>query len=259
MMIVYMMLLNVKAKLQYGHTLLYEVISYLIRYPVEFIAAWIILYNFKALGGWNFSQILFLQAVSFVVISLGCAFTWEPMVAMQGYIVEGKLDQFLIAPINPFWYVIGINFRATNLVITIICGTIATFAANNAGVTLSSRIVFYLIGLVGGVLIVASFNVMIGSLSFWIYQTHNIMSFMIDTVGELLKYPISIYTKGLRFLLTFILPISLIDYYPTAYLLVDNEMSWTVMIIILLVGIVLFYLSYCLWYLGLKQYKSSGG
>ncbi|MFA9466415.1 MAG: ABC transporter permease [Velocimicrobium sp.] len=258
-MVLYMMSLNIKAKLQYGHTLLYEIISYLIRYPVEFIAAWIILYNFKTVGGWNFSQVLFLQAVSFVVISLGCAFTWEPMVCMEGYIVEGKLDQFLIAPINPFWYVIGMNFRATNLVITIICGAIATFAANKAGVALSPRIIFYVIGLIGAVFIVAAFNVLIGTLSFWIYQTHNIMSFMIDTVGELLKYPITIYTKGVRFLLTFILPISLINYYPTSYLLVDNKMDWWIMIVILGVGIGLFYLAYRLWYLGLKQYKSAGG
>jgi ABC-2 type transport system permease protein len=141
----------------------------------------------------------------------------------------------------------------------VICGAIATFAANKAGVALSPRIIFYIIGLIGAVFIVAAFNVLIGSLSFWIYQTHNMMSFMIDTVGELLKYPVTIYTKGLQFLLTFILPVSLINYYPTSYLVVDSKIDCLVMIVIPGVGIGLFYFAYRLWYLGLKQYKSAGG
>lgn len=258
-MIGFMMMLNVKAKIQYGKTLLYEIISYLIRYPVEFAAAWILLYNFNNLGGWDFYQILFLQAISFVVISISCAFTWEPMMDMESFVVEGKLDQYLIAPINPFWYVIGMDFRATNLFITLICGSIAVYTAHLAGVMLSIKVLFYLFGLVGAIILAAAFNVFIGASTFWFFQTNRVLCFMIDTVGEFLKYPFSIYSAGLRFGLTVLLPISLMNYYPVYYLFEKGDVGELHMMGILLVGGLFFYLAYQLWFLGLKKYKSAGG
>lgn len=258
-MIIYMMMLNVRAKIQYGRTLLYEILSYFIRYPIEFLGAWIILSNFQELQGWNFYQILFLQAISFVLIATGCAITWEPMVAMEQYVVEGQLDKFLVAPINPFWYIIGINFRATNLCISAICIGISIYAAKLAGVAFTYRIIFYIIALLGGLLIVCSFNIFIGSLSFWITRSRILMSLFIDTLGEFLKYPISIYPICLQFVFSFIMPISLMNHFPAAYIFEKGNVSSVSMIGIFLVGLILFYISYRFWFLGVKHYKSAGG
>ena len=70
------------------------------------------------------------------------------------------------------------------------------------------------------------------------------------------KYPIDIYGKGILRFCTYVIPYTLVQYYPLQFLLGKTD-SWYLAFCPL--GIIVFLLiCYCIWRFGVKHYKSCG-
>ena len=71
-------------------------------------------------------------------------------------------------------------------------------------------------------------------------------------------YPIQIYSKGLQFLLTFIVPYALTGYYPVANLLGKDYPNLWIAYISPVIAFVMAINAYIFWHIGLKHYGSTG-
>lgn len=257
-MLFYMMGLNIKARLQYGRSFIYDAISNILAYLFEFLAVWIILNKFENVGGWSFFEILFLHALAYFIRATSAALVWDSMSQMSNYVREGKIERFLVAPINSFYYIIGTNFGVWSLshiafgaVVTIISAIFLNIHWTLIG------LIFLIMGIFAGVLIFSSLIIIGGALSFWTVRSNYFLGILLDTM-PLINYPISIYPKVLQSVLTFIIPIALINYFPTAYILGKSDVNSLMMLAILGTGIILIWVSYKLWWLGTKHYQGTG-
>jgi ABC-2 type transport system permease protein len=76
-----------------------------------------------------------------------------------------------------------------------------------------------------------------------------------ETISGLGRYPMDIYPSGLRYLLTFILPVAFFAYFPALQLV--REPSFTVAGQAILLAIIFFFLSRAWWRYSMKHYSSA--
>ena len=87
------------------------------------------------------------------------------------------------------------------------------------------------------------------------------MEFLLVDMKEFTNYPITIFPRGIQFVLTFILPFAFMNLYPTSVLLgkaIPAGYPSVLPYLSLPVGMLVFALSIMLWNWGLKHYKSTG-
>jgi ABC-2 type transport system permease protein len=79
---------------------------------------------------------------------------------------------------------------------------------------------------------------------------------------EFTRYPLSIYSRGVRLLLAFVIPFGFMNYFPASYFLhkADNGLGLPIAVGVLTpaVGIVFLLVAYACWRFGLQRYQSVG-
>ncbi|MCL6590405.1 MAG: ABC-2 family transporter protein, partial [Firmicutes bacterium] len=118
----------------------------------------------------------------------------------------------------------------------------------------------FIIVIVGGVLIYSSIWILFGAFSFLITKTGGVFE-IIYQLRKLIGYPVSIYNQFIQILITFILPFAFINYYPSLLFLnkpgeslFSDSFKWGTIV----VGIIWFGLSYSIFNLIMRRYKSTG-
>ena len=92
--------------------------------------------------------------------------------------------------------------------------------------------------------------------SFWIEGSKNSLNFLVISLGELAKYPLSIYPFPLRALFGYLIPYAFVSFYPVGYLLGKPGMTpglWLTPVICL----IFFFLSRVVLHAGLRRYESA--
>ena len=76
------------------------------------------------------------------------------------------------------------------------------------------------------------------------------------------RYPISIYQRGVRVVLAFMLPFAFMNYFPATFLLHKTEdglhLNPAVGLLTPVVGVVCLALAYTFWRFGLNRYQGTG-
>ena len=110
--------------------------------------------------------------------------------------------------------------------------------------------------LVGGMAVFAGLFLVYAALCFFTLDGLEFMNVLTDGAREYGKYPLDIYGKRVLRLATFIVPYSLIQYYPLQYIL--GHVSSPVYMFLPLLAILFLLPCYGLWRFGVRHYKSSG-
>jgi ABC-2 type transport system permease protein len=76
-------------------------------------------------------------------------------------------------------------------------------------------------------------------------------------INDFSKYPLSIYNKGIRALITFVLPFAFTAFYPANYLITGQNFSFHIGGL-LVMSILLFCLALKIWDKGISVYESAG-
>ena len=105
------------------------------------------------------------------------------------------------------------------------------------------------------VLIYASIKIITAALAFWVQKSGNII-YVFYMLNDFSKYPVSIYGKPIKFLLTYIIPFSLTSYYPASYLLTGKNLHYIGWVIF--TSFFLFLIAIFVWKKGIRKYESSG-
>jgi ABC-2 type transport system permease protein len=174
----------------------------------------------------------------------------------------GFFDRVLVQPMNVFFlYIIRyINFIG---IIDLIPGCIIFFWAADA-VNFSwsfPNIIRLLIVIAGGVLIRAALFLGFGSAAFWTNNRDAFVGLLIELFHRTTFYPLSIYPRVLQMVLSFVIPVGFISFYPAASFLGKKEMFIVpvdVTVVTFSAGVFLFLIAYSIFKIGLTRYESSG-
>jgi ABC-2 type transport system permease protein len=114
----------------------------------------------------------------------------------------------------------------------------------------------------GGALIDLSIALLISTVAFWFVQVDALRWIVLQLEGEFTRYPLSIYSKGVRLLLAFVIPFGFMNYFPASYFLhkTDNGLGLPMAVGVLtpVVGILFLAVAYACWRFGLQRYQGVG-
>lgn len=248
--------LHLKCELEYK---LSFIMSFITQGVVFFASYFVILSlfsKFKNLQGYTVYEILLVYGVIQFGFSLNEVFN-RGFDHFDRLIKNGELDRLLLRPRNIFLQIFGYDIdytRLSRLFQSIIILIIAIVKLNinwniNKILTLvfmliSSPIIFFVIYLVGAAFCFITVEGL---------ETKNIFT---DGGREMAQYPMNIYTKPFQIFFTYIIPFSLINYYPLKYILgTSNNPLYIYAPLVILIYIIPAVL---IFNRGLKRYTSTG-
>ena len=136
------------------------------------------------------------------------------------------------------------------------------FATVISGIHINALfLLFVAFVIVGGALIDLGINLLISTAAFWFVQVDALRWIVLQLEQEFTRYPITIYTRGIRLLIAFVVPFAFMNYFPAAYFLgKDNgfRLPAAVGLMTPLIGVVFVMAAYLFWRAGLNRYNGVG-
>lgn len=221
----------------------------------ELMGLWIIFSNTRSLAGWNAWEILALLGV-FRIMSGTIALLIAPnMRLIMQDVREGTLDFVLIKPVNSQFFVSVrrvVIWRLFDIVLGI--GIAAVAGAKLSAAVSAGRAAMFMLLLSAGVTIIYSFWLVLATCAFWFTRINNI-EMVFWNVFEAGRYPVDIYRPGVRWALTYVVPLAFLVTFP-ARALIGRLEAGNVAASLALAGAALAGASW-FWRYGLRHYSGA--
>ncbi|GEM_PF-400321 len=252
--------LRYKARLMYPAAYVSFLIAKLVGYVSEYAVLLLLLSRFKTIAGWTLPELLLLHSLNVISYTLAASFVYHVARNIEQYVVTGELDTVLLQPVHPLVWLSGYFYSPTYVSQTILGLGVLYFAATQLGVGWGVAMVLRLVVMiVGATFLQAALFLLSSSVTFWTVRGRNITDALLS-LRNLVSFPVSIYGTGVRLLLTFVVPVAFISYYPAGLLLRRPEFTAVAPLVVAapLVGFALFGAALWLWHRALRAYSGSG-
>lgn len=246
----------VRSAMQYKLSFCLMILSRFILAFCEFVAIRFLFDGLEEIGGYSYGDVL----LCFSIIQISFTFAelfGNGFKVFSGMVKRGEFDRMLLRPCSPILQIMGARFEigrtgpVITAVITLLLGIKTSHVAWSVGA-------FFTIALMiaGGTLLFIGLFMLGASLCFFAIEDTGIINVLTYGAKSHGKYPIDIYGKGILRFCTYIIPYTLIQYYPLQYLL-GRTNRWQLALYPM--GIVVFLaVCYGVWRVGVKNYKSCG-
>ncbi len=168
--------------------------------------------------GWNFYEVLLIQSI--FIISTGFAdmlfngILWATM----DHIVNGTFELVLIKPVDCTFLLLASNFQINSIALVIGGLTLSIIAIIHLGGLTLIGLLCALLFFLGGLSVMLGFAFMMAATSFkWVANSR--IPEMFHSVQQFGNYPQSIFPKVVVGVITFIIPVSMIGFFPSSALL----------------------------------------
>ena len=220
-----------------------------------------LLSKFRALDGWTLAEIVFLYGLANLAYSL-MHISGSQLDDFDRYIVRGELDTVLIKPVPPLFYILASRVELHHAARALTSVAIFILALNLAHIRWSMSVAVFTVTTVlcGGAIMFALLLVS-ATVALWTTKSGKLTDLLITATKEAATFPISIYPLAVRLVLTFILPVAFVTYYPAQRLLQKEEflgMPELFQFGAPVVALVMLGVGYLFWFYGLRRYQSTG-
>lgn len=218
---------------------------------------YLVFQRIPSLNGWTFNEVLLIYGFAQIPRGLDHFFTdylWDLSMTV---IVRGDFDRYLLRPINPLFHLISETVQADAIGELVVGIVIFCIACGNLKIHfgLIDSIVLIVITIAGAV-IYTSVKLLLASLSFWLKTSIEILQ-VVYNFSDFVKYPSSIYSKGIQFIITILIPFAFTAFVPAAYFIGRVNLIYALGGTVL-AAIVSFSIAYAVWLQGIKMYESAG-
>ena len=253
--------INVLTALEYRANFIVWFFFTFVYHASALAALWIVLREFPEMNGWRFPEMAFLYALWMLAHAVNNTL-FLTVGDIPEHVREGEIDRLLVRPLNALFQVITTpqQIFPDELVLAIATFGLATSWASP--IIDVWFVVFVPLVVIGGALIDFAMNLLIATCAFWFVKVDALRWIAFQLEQEFTRYPISIYTKGVRLVLTFLLPYAFMNYFPATFFLDKSEdalhLSPQVGLLTPLIGLGCFAIAYAFWRVGLDRYEGVG-
>lgn len=248
---------HLKRLMEYRVDFLTGALSFMIGQITNILFISIIFSQIPKLAGWSYYEIIFIYGFSLLPKGLD-HLTTDNLWKVAYFIVrKGDFDKYLTRPINPLIHVIIENFQFDALGEFITGIVLFIYSCLKLGITFTPfKILLLLIAVIFGTFIFTSIKIACAAIAFWVKRSGSILQVFYMS-SDFARYPVTIYSKAVRFVISYIVPFAFTSYYPASYFLRGNNpfycIGGTVIIsIVFLIG------SIMIWNRGIVAYESAG-
>ena len=248
---------SIKARLAYRFDAFIGIFGFLLENVIIFSTLYLTITTIPSLNGWTIESMGFLYGFYLIPKALDHILSDQVWQLSNGGITRGILDKYLIKPINPLFQLVAEMIQLEGIG-ELILGIVFLFIFTpSLVITWSlSNILALIVCAFFSMIFFFSIKLIFGSLSFWTKRSIEVMTLIYD-FSNFAKYPIDIFNRLIRFVLTFILPFSVVIFFPIRALLFNGNL-WLQVFYVALASLAMLTLALTIWQQGLKRYESAG-
>lgn len=248
---------SIKARLSYRFDAIIGILGFLIENALIFSTLYLTISAVPNLNGWDINTMGFLYGYYLIPKSIDHILSDQIWQLANGGITRGILDKYLIKPLNPLFQLIVEMIQLEGfgeLFLGIIFLSVFTPKLN---ITFELyQVILLLVCAFFAMWFFFAIKLIFGSLSFWTKRSIEVMTTIYD-FSNFAKYPIEIFSGVIRFVLTYILPFSVVIFYPIRAVIFGGNL-WLVTLYVIAASVTMFLISIFVWTKGLSRYESAG-
>jgi len=205
--------------------------------------------------GWNLAEIMVLQGIFMLARSVANLLFFGMVYNTLSHVREGTYDLFMIKPVSALFISIATGFEPDSI------GTIA----GGLLVTVLSAMVLQPPGVLDVLrfMLIFAFS-LISLFSFAVLMSATVFKWVgnsriyeiFDSITSFGNYPLTIFSRTFQIIISYIIPVSVIAFYPASALLGKDISGFLPVIPVCILFLIL---SLCVWKLMLSKYTSAGG
>ncbi|MGA8576081.1 MAG: ABC-2 family transporter protein [Candidatus Cybelea sp.] len=253
--------INLLTLLEYRANFIMWFVFTIVYHGVALGALYVTMRQFPSMNGWNFREMFFLYALWMAGHELHNTL-FLTVVSVPEYVREGRFDRFLVRPLDTLFQVVTVPQQS--FPDALILG-IATLAAATVAANVRVDWIFVLfvpLVIAGGALIDLGISLVVATCSFWFIRVDTLRWVVMSLEQDFTRYPISIYSRGVRIVLAFVLPFAFMNYFPATYFLqkadVGLHLNPAVGLLTPAIGLLWLGAAYAFWLVGLRHYQGTG-
>lgn len=251
-----------KSWFQYRVDALLRSLAVFLRESTGIIVIYLTLLKFDRLNGWNIYEMLFLYSLLFLTYGIMIIF-FTGLRDFGETVRSGNFDRFLVRPRGLLFQILFVN---ADWFAAIGHGTLGValfvLSAGKVGIVWNGfTICYYVLAVLGGVLIQGALFLVLASLNIYLLETNSLKELLYWNMRRFAGYPISIFHKIIQFCMIYVVPFAFVNYFPAQFLLRKPDMAAYPTIYLYLtpiVGVGMYLIAYLFWRYSLRYYKSSG-
>lgn len=210
------------------------------------------------LQGWSFEQLIFIYGFAQIPRGIDHLFTDNIWLVAWRLIVTGQFDRYLLRPMNVFLQVIFEKLQP-DAIGELLVGAILVVRGFSKGILVIDGIhaIMFVVSIFAGAVIYTAIKLLFASFAFWIKRSGPVLQTAYD-LANFAKYPTEIYSKGVKFIITFIIPFGFVAYIPASYFLKENVGALETIGVECVIAVLFFSIAYLVFSIGSNIYESAG-
>lgn len=247
---------DIKSKMHFSVDFLVSIFGIFITNFSGALSLWIIFDKVNLLKGWSYYEILFFYGFSILSITPS-SLLFDNVWNISRVVHTGDFIKYCFRPVNILFYYISEVFNITALGDIIFGAAILIYSIYHLNIKITVLgVVAFIFILICSSLIMSGIFILASSTAFWIYNCHSVLIF-VNKFKDFARYPVTIFNGFFKVLISFIIPIAYISYYPSL-LFIDGFFSSPLALLTPFVGIVFFLISCKIWLIGAYRYEGTG-
>ncbi|MFD2673537.1 ABC transporter permease [Marinicrinis sediminis] len=245
-----------KTRMTYRSDFWIEVFTDLLFQGMNLLFILVVFGHTDLLGGWNRNEIIFIYGYFMIPYGIfACFFNlWD---FTERYIVKGEMDRILTRPAYNLVQLLLENVSPPSLLGAVTGGIIMGYAWISLGLPFEWYTpLALLLFIAGSVMIYAGIYIVLTAISFFSDSPTGILPLMWN-IQQYGRYPVNIYNKIMKFVLTWMIPFAFVGVYPSAFFL-DKETVAGFAFLTPLVGAVFLTVGISIWNVGIRKYRGAG-
>lgn len=233
----------------------------IVYHAVALGALYVTMRQFPSMNGWTFREMFLLYSLWMAGHELHNTAFFQ-VVSVPDFIREGQFDRFLVRPLDALFQIVTVpqQILPDGLLLALVTLGVAIPVS---GLHPSALLVLVVALIVcGGALIDLGISLAVATVAFWVIRVDTLRWAVMSLEQDFTRYPISIYARGVRLVLAFVLPFAFMNYFPAAFLLGKTEnglgLNPIVGVFTPAIGLVMTAAAYLFWRVGLRHYQGTG-
>lgn len=253
---------SIRAQMQYPGSFLMVSLAQFVATVIEFTGVWALFQRFNHVAGWTFAEVAIFYGLVNITFALADAVTRGFDVFGPEFVKTGAFDRLLLRPRAAAFQLLGYELRLSRIGRLVQGAGVMALGVSLLGFSFSPAAVLLLAwAVVGGVALFGGILVLQATLSFWTVESLEVANILSYGGVQAAQYPMGVYARWLRDVLTYIVPIACVAYYPVVAALGRSDPlgapDW-ILPLTPLMGFAFLAVSLWIWGFGVRRYTSTG-
>lgn len=209
-----------------------------------------------SINGWNRHQLIFFVGTFTILDSLWMCSYFFGVIGIPEKILTGKLDIYIVRPINTLFFVSFENMDLGSILLTIPGIVMLVYSAGKMGIVVTpGKILGYILLICVMLVLIFDLMVILRSAAFWFTRVDSLNEFESEMVNFSFRVPGVVYKGLTKVIFYLILPYGLLATIPTQFF--TGMLEGRYWLLTLFVGAMFTFINQLIWKLGLKRYSSA--